>query len=157
MKLPTDFDNLQSKALFDIEQTSLFGGPMIAQAFVSVDFQTHRRERIDSEDFILPVRRSYYNDTDIFVTEFSAPRNAEDSGRRRRSSMPVDGKLLELEVRSLEVHFRSFETSRLSPSQVLEAPAQEDRTGRFRPSLGRGGGVEGVGRQSFTFRVDAPK
>lgn len=102
MNQTADFDNLNSKSLFDTDLGSLFREKTIHQTqFVHPDFlYAQKRERIDSEDFVLPVAFSHKKDTDFFVADFHAPKITilEESPVRRKSSTGIDSNLLELEV-----------------------------------------------------------
>lgn len=102
MNQTSDFDNLNTKSLFDTELTSLFREKPTHQVlFAQSDFlYAQKRERIDSEDFVLPITLSHKKDTDFFVADFHPPKISvnEEPPVRRKSSTAIDSNLLEFEV-----------------------------------------------------------
>ena len=109
-----EFEKLHNLETFPENDTAFFLRD--SAVFRSEDFGNSeltfipRRERIDSEDFIVPGMISLRKATDIMQAEFqlSKPQNADDfaSSRRRSSAIfPAEGKLFGLEVRLEEVHF----------------------------------------------------
>lgn len=126
MNHTSDFDNLNSRSLFDTDLGGFFREKTLQQVgFAQNDFPfAQRRERIDSEDFVLPLNSSVRKDTDFFVAEFHAPKItvAEEAHMRRKSSIVADSTLLELEVSSGEVHFESPQPNALSRSLFAQLP-----------------------------------
>ena len=127
MNHTSDFDNLNSRSLFDTDLGGLFRDKTLQHAsFAQNDFPfAQRRERIDSEDFVLPPSLSVRKDTDFFVAEFQVPKvTAADEGHtRRKSSTVADSNLLELEVSLREVHFQPFQPGRLRRCHFSQPPS----------------------------------